>query len=226
MPSDPPGGLPDGVAAGRAVAEGAVIDRDVVREPWPRHRRADRLAGLAERVGEEALAVLDRVEGPEAVDDPDLEPTAQERPVAPAPLARTRAGRRAAATRRRGRSRGPPEVVRRVAGCGPPPPSPWGRTPRNEVQQPTTTSIDASSTSAAGVPSMGPPTTTRAPSSSSCAARIPSGCPSTRSTSRPATGPSVSRARGILASTSRARASRPARAASSSIGSRPSKAAV
>src|SRR5262245_18094416 len=76
-----------GLAHRRSLPEGPVIHRHVVAEPWPGYRRPHLGPGVPEGVAQEAPAVLDRVERPEAVDDPDLEPRAQERAVAPAPRA-------------------------------------------------------------------------------------------------------------------------------------------
>src|SRR6478609_10498861 len=71
---------PLGDGRGPAV-ERAVVDRHVVGEPGAGHRRAERLPEVAERLREKALAVLDGLERPEAVDHPDLEAAAQERAI-------------------------------------------------------------------------------------------------------------------------------------------------
>ena len=145
-----------------------------------------------------------RLERPEAVDHPDLEPAAQERSVAPAQhpvlgqvaaqprhiVAAVVAG--PPGTARPGAGRGPPRAARRRSGHGTP------STCRRW------TSADASGASMPAGPSAFA-NETRAPSSASCRARIPS-APSSSRTSRPPDGPSASSARGILASTSRTRA--------------------
>ena len=165
------------------------------RRPGPGRRSRTRPRGTP--------AVLDRLERPEAMDHPDLEPVAQERSVATAPCRRTRAAARACGRRRRGRSRGatrrrPPGRRMRadLRQLG------RGRRRGTTIQQPTTTSMEPSDVGdrSGHRPAGHDP----GPEFLELGGADPVRGASTRYTSRPATGPSVSSARGILASTSRA----------------------
>jgi hypothetical protein len=60
-------------------------DGDVVRDPWALQPIGDRSTVLAECRAEEVSSVRDRLERPEAMNDPDPEARPQERPVTSAP---------------------------------------------------------------------------------------------------------------------------------------------
>src|SRR5437667_2220946 len=86
--SGPPGGRAGRRIARRPpVATGAVIERDVPGETRPLQLGAERSTRFAERLREKSAGKLERVEGPEAVHNPDPEAVRQERSVPAAPLA-------------------------------------------------------------------------------------------------------------------------------------------
>ena len=199
---------------GRA-ADRAVVDRDVVRQPWPGQRLAEAPSGLAERLAEKRPRVVDRVERPPAVDNADLEAVGEERAVAPAPELYSGAPPARVEPRRRARSRARSAGVRRLARSGRPRPSPRGRSrgtptrrrrgvgPRfRRARQARRHPGDRTNASAERGQSVG---------------ELPVWLP-THATSRSASGPSASSARGILPSTSSAAARRRARGSGSVTG--------
>jgi hypothetical protein len=62
-----------------------VVYGNVVTETWSSQCRGELLASRSEHAAEEAARTLRRIERPEAVDDPDPEPSRQERAVATTP---------------------------------------------------------------------------------------------------------------------------------------------
>src|SRR6478609_523459 len=65
----------------------AMVDGHVVREPRTLHGSGNLLTRLAKGRRQEVSGVVDRLERPEAVDDPDVEAAPEERPAALAPRA-------------------------------------------------------------------------------------------------------------------------------------------
>ena len=76
----------DAAASSRSCrrSEGLVIHRHVIRQSRPFHRGRHLRPDTPNAASRNARPLVDRLERPEAVDDPDLEPAPQVRAVAPA----------------------------------------------------------------------------------------------------------------------------------------------